>query len=706
MVVTTPLYSLAAILASLAPSILARPVELQPAHAPSPDYHRPRRSIDLDLSSAATTSASQYITSATTYLDVSTVRMAASNSLLLGQYVPSWESSAASDIKWDYAGLAWWFVLETTSEGFSLEDQSLDAMAAFVEDAHARNKTALVTCGGWTGSRYFSSLVATSASRESFASRLVTFVDSIGFDGLDIDWEYPGTAGADGNEISSADVANYLLFLQSLRAKLGSRLLTAAMPSAGLTGADGDYLTDTSAYAAVLDFITVMAYDNYGSGYSGTTGPNAPLATCITDGPSDEAQIQAWIASGFPAAQILLGVPSYSHLFKTASATLATMTYNGHSTQSFQALASFQPTDPESTYSELIALGYLSSDGTEGLGSWVRSFDNCTKTPSLFNSQTQHWISYEDGESAALKAAYATSMGLAGVGLYDSTGYPAHVLHKIRTALGGSVSSDSKVASRVATMVASSGTGSASSSGNYVDGSIYLTSPSTEIASVSVANASTTRTAASSSSTSTREMDISLVQDKSTSEASSSRAAASESSAATRSARASTSAASTADTESAMPAGASSSSSESMFKLEPILALSSSTAASSVSTGGPAPSSPSSTQADPSTSSSSTASAHARVANAAATSAYSAASSQAPSSSSPSHTALTSDSTTATTVTTDQSGVYTVPAGYVIVADMRTASSSLSPSSAPNLAARSWSSRPRAKRDEPVAHQE
>lgn len=110
--------------------------------------------------------------------------------------------------------------------------------------------------GGWSGSVYFSSLASTAASRTAFATKLVSLVDQCVFDGVDIDWEYPGVQGAGTNEVSASDADNYLLLLQTLRALLGDdRVITAAMPADGLTGADGSHLTDTSEFAKVLNYI-------------------------------------------------------------------------------------------------------------------------------------------------------------------------------------------------------------------------------------------------------------------------------------------------------------------------------------------------------------------------------------------------------------------------------------------------------------------
>lgn len=51
----------------------------------------------------------------------------------------------------------------------------------------------LIAIGGWTeGSEKYSVVAETEESRNEFADNAIKFVIYHGFDGLDIDWEYPG----------------------------------------------------------------------------------------------------------------------------------------------------------------------------------------------------------------------------------------------------------------------------------------------------------------------------------------------------------------------------------------------------------------------------------------------------------------------------------------------------------------------------------
>jgi len=53
-----------------------------------------------------------------------------------------------------------------------------------------------MSIGGWTGSRYYSKMASSSSNRSKFVKSVKRMLEASGADGIDIDWEYPGTSGA------------------------------------------------------------------------------------------------------------------------------------------------------------------------------------------------------------------------------------------------------------------------------------------------------------------------------------------------------------------------------------------------------------------------------------------------------------------------------------------------------------------------------
>lgn len=68
----------------------------------------------------------------------------------------------------------------------------------------------MLSVGGWaTDSKLFSKLVSTEENMQKFAMEAINYLRKHDFDGLDIDWQYPGTRGS-----PSKDVERYYRLLR------------------------------------------------------------------------------------------------------------------------------------------------------------------------------------------------------------------------------------------------------------------------------------------------------------------------------------------------------------------------------------------------------------------------------------------------------------------------------------------------------------
>ena len=103
---------------------------------------------------------------------------------------------------------------------------------------------AAATAGPWSGQ--FSDVVLTKQSRQIFTESVMNFLTRYDLDGLDIDWEYPGMAGA-GHPFRSEDGKNFTLLVKDLRSrfdrerKRSHRRLYLTIAA----GASGEYLAHT-----------------------------------------------------------------------------------------------------------------------------------------------------------------------------------------------------------------------------------------------------------------------------------------------------------------------------------------------------------------------------------------------------------------------------------------------------------------------------
>ena len=188
-----------------------------------------------------------------------------------------------------------------------------------LKDAHPSLEV-MISVGGWTLSDKFSDVALTPASREKFAASCVAFCKKYGFDGVDLDWEYPVGGGLENNKYRPEDKQNYTLLVKEIRRQFDLQeavdgkqwLISIASPA----GYDKYVNFEMAELAKTLDFINIMTYDYHGS-WENTTNHQAPLyadpsrAAGIDGKYNISYTVDLYLKDGIDPAKLNLGAPLY-----------------------------------------------------------------------------------------------------------------------------------------------------------------------------------------------------------------------------------------------------------------------------------------------------------------------------------------------------------------------------------------------------------
>lgn len=277
-----------------------------------------------------------------------------------------------------------------------------------VDLAHNNGVKILPSIGGWTLSSNFPSIAADPTIRANFVQACVGLIDTYGFDGVDLDWEYPGYAPHNGGP---ADMNNFTLLLQDIRAAFDSLtlvtgdtyLITSAM------GAAPSHISniDWAAVTPLLDMINLMSYDFYGT-WDGYNNHNSPLYAPTTGDPAlciDAAFTTLTTTYGVPSDKINIGVAFYGR-----SATGSTALFAPNSGMADEVTFSAD---------EGIPLYY---NIMSNIGLFTQNWDATAQVPYLSGNSISTFVSYDNEQSIGLKAEYIVNNNAGGAIIWEITG--------------------------------------------------------------------------------------------------------------------------------------------------------------------------------------------------------------------------------------------------------------------------------------------
>nr|BBQ04076.1 chitinase [Aquimarina hainanensis] len=304
-----------------------------------------------------------------------------------------------------------WIRTATGEEGaWPLEEYVEKSMIAIAKENGVK---VMASIGGWSMCKHFPEMAADVTKRARFVADCKKLVDEYGFDGIDLDWEYPGPFAGMNFTGTEADYRNFTILVKEIRAAIGpNKLITSAMSAApnklgGLEWAELD---------KYMDYYNMMTYD-FNGGWSNKAGHNSPLY----DYPEAEyanfsldATYKRLVELNVNLSKVNLGVAFYGRGVITDGApslgaktkkTSQTFSVDGP-VESASDLVRFK--DMEGTPYYTTILKELAS------GNWTEHWDDTAKVPYLTHKTANAFLSYDNEKSLTLKANYISNKKLAG----------------------------------------------------------------------------------------------------------------------------------------------------------------------------------------------------------------------------------------------------------------------------------------------------
>ncbi|MCW8331044.1 glycoside hydrolase family 18 protein [Photobacterium sp. SDRW27] len=288
----------------------------------------------------------------------------------------------------------------------------------------------LPSFGGWTMSEAFHAMAKDKASIDHFAKTAVALIAKYDFfDGIDLDWEYPGGGGLttspwnpdtkldDEQKAEEREAFSYLvkalrIELNKLAARTDRYYELSSAVGVGPKAAQIDWRSA----APYMDNMFAMTYDYLG-GWGTQTGHLTNLHATDRSwwGMGSDVFVQQMIDLGIPAEKLVLGAAYYGRGWE------GTQDFDGQfPTASLlsEKGASFGTDNDEPGY---FMYWDLSRNYTEKEG-YRYGYDKASEAPFLWHPKKQVFISFDDKRSVKAKTEWAKKKGLAGVFTWELSG--------------------------------------------------------------------------------------------------------------------------------------------------------------------------------------------------------------------------------------------------------------------------------------------
>ncbi|MPY23174.1 glycosyl hydrolase family 18 protein [Shewanella sp. YLB-07] len=290
----------------------------------------------------------------------------------------------------------------------------------------------LPSVGGWTLSDPFYFL-GDKVKRDRFVASVKEFLQTWKFfDGVDIDWEFPGGNGANPNLGDPAtDGQTYVLLMKELRAMLDELSAQTGrsyeLTSAISAGAEKIALVDYQEAQQYMDNIFLMSYDFYGAWSNTDLNHQAALyAASWKPDTKNTTQIgvNALLAQGVTPEKIVVGAAMYGRGWTGVTGYQGGNPFTGTATGKVKGTWEDGVVDYRQIVNE-----YMS-------GEWQYEYDEVAEAAYVFKPSTGDLITFDDARSVTAKGQYVMANQLGGLFAWEIDSDNGDILNAMHEGLG------------------------------------------------------------------------------------------------------------------------------------------------------------------------------------------------------------------------------------------------------------------------------
>lgn len=173
-------------------------------------------------------------------------------------------------------------------------------------------KVRIVLSIGGGGVGGFAGPCSTAAGRTKFVDSIIEAIETYNFDGIDVDWEYPGWSGL--ADSTPADPHNFSLLLKELRERMDA-YKEGLILSAAVISSSASKFYEPKELDKYLDYVHIMTYDGNNSGIA--SHHTKPYGS----GYSAESAIKLYSDAGVSLNKIVIGAAFYGKISELSNPT-------------------------------------------------------------------------------------------------------------------------------------------------------------------------------------------------------------------------------------------------------------------------------------------------------------------------------------------------------------------------------------------------